>query len=684
MLQLGGRTPLVAALLWGTIAGELVWRLQVDGAAAVPPEGWRDQPEGPLQSAAFDWGPVRPSAVDFAPAGGVDWRSPARAPVRGAQIEVELQLAEGADATLWLGPPGDPGALGLRVGRAGVGWRAGVVGEAGCSVELPSPADRALVGLSWSEGSAHISLGGAGESAPPLACPAPAPPAGVAIQTSAARAGLRRLMVGGQPVEPEPRPYRLGAWLVGAGVAAAFVLAQLAVGTPAAVVLLSLLPLSLGLPLVAVPPGPLRDLGWSPGLLFAGPTVGALALTLLIHAGRASRDLAGGRDWPWGAPLAATLPLALSFAFTGPQRSMPLDALLGVFGAAGGVVALVGALAVAGHRRPRRAAGLALIPTVVFAIAVGFVFRGSSLPSMAAGAAGLCFGLAAGALARGGGRWWRGAAPLALLGALAVELGVRGASPTPPVSATPVPAAPGGAPGPAGLGPRPEVAAPLGAPTAWVVGDAARRAGEGPGSLSAALGEAWSPRWAGPERAGDPRGLLGGDVGLLVMIIGAPDSHRLAVPARSAAWGLGLGLWRACRAAHSGQLAPVVWPRVEAWLDEAAAVDLPVLLIVEPRQADPSAMGSVVSAAGLSPEALSRGPSRLARPGRAVMVHPVAQLRRGGLALPGGGGWRHTPEGGLRFAAAVQQGLAALGLPGPTQPGLPPPAPPGPRPDPAP
>jgi hypothetical protein len=673
---MSGRFPLAVALLLGAILGELVWGLQVDGAAGDPPEGWRDEPDGPLQSAAFDWGAVGAVGMDFAPVGGVDWRSSARSVGRGPAIEAELHLAEGATTTLWLGAPRVPGSLGLRVSRAADGWRAALSDAQhdaqkdpqrdarGCALSIPSSAGRARVGLAWAEGAATVQLGEVGGPLAPQTCAASAPPEGVTVQTSAARAGLRQLQVGGQRVDPQPRPYRLGAWLVGAGGAACFVLAQLAVGTPPVIALVSLLPMLLGLGLLGVPPGPLRAQGWSVGLLYSAPLTATLAFTLLIHAGRASRDLGAGRDWPWGAPLAAAMPLALTFAFTGPPRVLLFDALLGIFGASGLVVALVGALAVAGHQRPRRAAGLALIPTVLFSIFIGFVFRETSAPALVAGAVGLSFGLAAGALARGGRGRWRVALPLAVLGLAAVEWGLR--SPAPPSG--PPSAGPGGAAAPW----VPE------APLALVVGDRGPRPGVGPGSLPAALTDLWALRWLGPAVSAEEASAALLDAELLVVIVGEPDLHHRGLGGSDGALGLAMGLWRATLGARRGALAPVVWPPVGAWLERAADVDLPVLLIVDPRQTDPAAMRSVVTAAGLEAAEVGRGPARLPGRGRAVMVHPVAQLQQGGAPLPGGGaGWRHTPEGGLQFQAIVQQGLAALDLdlsaaPPPPAPELPP------------
>jgi hypothetical protein len=285
-----------------------------------------------------------------------------------------------------------------------------------------------------------------------------------------------------------------------------------------------------------------------------------------------------------------------------------------------------------------------------------------------AGAVGLSFGLAAGALARGGRARWRVALPMAILGLAAVEWLLR--SPGPPLG--PPSAAPGGAAAP----PVPP------APLALVVGDRGPRPGLGPGSLPAALTDAWALRWLPPTYSAAEASTALTGVDLLVVMVGEPDLHHRGPGGGDGALGLATGLWRATLGARRGALAPVVWPPVGAWLERAADVDLPVLLIIDPRQTDPSAMRSVVAAAGLGAAEVGRGPARLPGRGRAVMVHPVAQLQQGGAELPGGGaGWRHTPEGGLQFQAIVQQGIAALDLraaPPQSATELPPPAAPAP------
>jgi hypothetical protein len=254
--------------------------------------------------------------VDFAPVGGVTWRPQSGSHGPAAEIGARVRLPPEGWAELWLGDPLDPAAIGLRLERLGPG-RARVLGGGagrGCEAPLPAPGAEPLAArLAAAGGRLQVEVDGVR-----VECAAQTPPEGAAIRTGERRVELDQLTLGGVPVEVAPRPYRAGAWILGGGLAACFVLAQLAVGSPAWVAALTLAPMLLVLPLAWVDPGPAHGLPLGvpdPGPYgpMGAPVLLALCAGVWLQAGRAMRDPRPGRDWPWAAP-ASALPCATAVA----------------------------------------------------------------------------------------------------------------------------------------------------------------------------------------------------------------------------------------------------------------------------------------------------------------------------------------------------------------------------------
>ncbi|MBL8617294.1 MAG: hypothetical protein JNM72_16920 [Deltaproteobacteria bacterium] len=629
----GGRTARVTvavAVLLGAVAGDLAWRAQVDAALRDPPLGWRNQAAALDLTSLHDWGPLQGRAAAFAPVGGVTWRPQSGGPGGTAEIAAQLRLPAEGWAELWLGDPQQPAAVGLRLDRLGAGQARLLGAGAGldCAAALPTPGDRLLaVRLSAEVGAVHVEVDGVR-----ALCGGLAPPEGAAIRTGERRVELHQVELGGVPAQATPRPYRAGAWLIGGGLAACLVLAQLAVGSPAWVAALTLAPMLAVLPLAQVDPGPAYGLPL--GVPDPGPygPVGAPALLSLctavwLQAGRAMRDPRPGRDWPWAAPAAAAMPAGLLNAWVNPPDASVASTLIGLLGGLCAVASLVGSLALAGHRRPRRAAALALVPAVVFAGVASLIARDLRVVGAAA-LAGLLMGVAAAELTRQGVRRPWTPAALGVLTVLTLEIALRagGPGPAPPRQAPPPPT--------------PEQR------LAVVWGERSLREGDGPGSVAAALGGGWAAR-PGPA----PPGASPPDLHVIVVGERLIHSQPLGPPGL---WGAALDLRAAWTVARTRALAPALLPRVEALLARAAADGAPAVLVLDPLQRDPGALASV--RAGLAPH-LARG----APP--AALVDPAAAAWRSGLPFAEGSGWLQTPEGAEWFAAQLRVAVQALGLP---------------------
>lgn len=624
------RLTVAVAVVFGAVAGDLAWRAQVDAALRDPPLGWRNQAAALDLTTLHDWGPSQGRAAAFAPVGGVTWRPQSGGPGGAAEIAAQLRLPAEGWAELWLGDPQLPASVGLRLERLGPGRLRLLGSGAGldCASALPAPGDGIVgVRLGVESGDLHVEVDGVR-----AVCGGVSPPEGAAVRTGERRVELHRVELGGVPAQAPPRPYRVGAWLLGGGLAACLVLAQLAVGSPAWVAALTLVPMLAVLPLAQVDPGPAYGLPL--GVPDPGPfgSVGAPALLSLcaavwLQAGRAMRDPRPGRDWPWAAPAAAAMPTALLNAWVNPPEASVASILIGLLGSLCTVASLVGLLALAGHRRPRRASALALVPAVIFASAASLIARDLRLVGAAA-LAGLLLGVAAAELTRQGVRRPWTPIALGLLTILTFELSLRGGGSEPE---------------------RPRLAPPPAMPEqrlALVWGERSLREGDGPGSVSAALGGGWAARPAPAPPGSSPADLH-------VIVVGERLIHTqpLGPPGL---WGAALDLRAAWTVARTRALAPALLPRVEALLARAAGDGAPALLVLDPLQRDPGALASV--RAGLQ--------ARVGRAGPPVaLVDPATEAWRSGIPFAEGSGWLQTPEGAEWFASELRLAVQALGLP---------------------